>query len=80
MHTLTHTAIAATGRRASRPLAIRVLDWLVALDAGYRNARRLAAAGDDRLADMGITRQEAQEEFESRFGALDYRRPLGTRW
>jgi uncharacterized protein YjiS (DUF1127 family) len=59
MQTLTIPASAATSRRATRPLWLQLLDGLVALDAGYRNARRLAAASDERLADMGISRIEA---------------------
>jgi hypothetical protein len=37
MQTLTNTAFAAAAP-PSGPLAPRLLDWLVALDAGYRNA------------------------------------------
>jgi uncharacterized protein YjiS (DUF1127 family) len=80
MHTLTNTAYAATGRRASRSIGLRFLDWLVALDAGYRNAHKLASAADERLADMGISRDEAEAEFERRLGAVEYRRPMGSRW
>jgi uncharacterized protein YjiS (DUF1127 family) len=80
MQTLTNTAFAATGRRTSRPIGLRLLDWLVALDAGYRNAHKLAFASDERLADMGIARSEAETEFESRFGTPEYRRPIGSRW
>ena len=80
MQTLAKTAFVATGRRTARPLGLRLLDWLVLLDAGYRNAHRLASASDERLADMGITRREAEAEFEGRFGTLDIRRPVGSRW
>ena len=80
MHIIAQTTRAAAGRRHSRPIGLRLLDWLVALDAGYRNARRLADASEERLSDMGISRNEAEAEFEGRFGMLDYRRPLGTRW
>ena len=80
MQTLTNTAYAATGRRASRSIGLRFLDWLVALDAGYRNAHKLAHAADERLADMGITRSEAEAAFESPLGTPDYRRPIASRW
>jgi uncharacterized protein YjiS (DUF1127 family) len=80
MHTIAQTARAAAGRRHSRPIGLRLLDWLVALDAGYRNARKLADASEERLDDMGIARDAAEAEFEARFGALHYRRPLGSRW
>jgi uncharacterized protein YjiS (DUF1127 family) len=80
MHTIAQTARAAAGRRSSRPIGLRLLDWLVALDAGYRNARKLAEASDERLDDMGIARDEAEAAFVGRFGMLDYHRPMGTRW
>ena len=47
------------GARPAASLALRLLDALVALDAGHRAARKLATASDERLADMGITRAEA---------------------
>jgi uncharacterized protein YjiS (DUF1127 family) len=80
MQTIAQTARTAAGRRQFRPIGLRLLDWLVALDAGYRSARKLADASEERLNDMGIARDEAEAEFEGRFGMLDYRRPLGTRW
>lgn len=70
MHTIASTAYVATAA-AKRPLAVRVLDWLVALDAGYRNAHHLATATDDRLADVGVSRTEAEGAFTRRFGPLD---------
>lgn len=79
MQTIANTAYVPATRPA-RPARLRFLDWLVALDAGYRNAHRLASASDERLADMGISRTEAEAEFERRLGTVDYRRPLGSRW
>jgi uncharacterized protein YjiS (DUF1127 family) len=48
------------GARSATSLALRLLDALVALDAGHRAARKLAAAPDERLVDMGITRAAAE--------------------
>ncbi len=68
MHTLAHTARHQTRRLA--PLA-RLLSWLVASDAAWRSARKLAAMPDERLADMGITREEADAAFRRRFATRD---------
>jgi uncharacterized protein YjiS (DUF1127 family) len=54
---------AAIAPRASTGLAVRFVAWLVALDAGYRSAHALAHATDDRLADMGLTRAAAEDDF-----------------
>jgi uncharacterized protein YjiS (DUF1127 family) len=70
MQTIARTAYVATAA-AKRPLAVRLVAWLVALDAGYRNAHSLATATDDRLADMGVARTEAEAAFTRRFGPLD---------
>ena len=76
MQTIASTAYVATAA-AKRPLAVRLLAWIVALDAGYRNAHHLAACTDERLADMGVSRTEAQAEFTRRLGDLD-RAPVVT--
>jgi uncharacterized protein YjiS (DUF1127 family) len=60
--------------RSEASLARRLLDALVALDAGHRAASKLATASDERLADMGITRAEA-ETFGRRSGPAAPRRP-----
>jgi uncharacterized protein YjiS (DUF1127 family) len=70
MQTIAGTAYVATAT-AKRPLAVRLVAWLVALDAGYRNAHHLAACGDERLDDMGITRATAEAEFARRLGDQD---------
>lgn len=71
MQTIASTAYVAT-TAAKRPLAVRFLNWLVALDAGYRNAHHLATATDDRLADVGLSRTQAEDAFTRRFGDLDH--------
>jgi len=78
MQTIAKTAFVDTGTRGLG--GIWFLNWLVALDAGYRNARKLASATDEQLADMGIARSEAEAEFERRLGTLEYRRPVGSLW
>ena len=79
MQTIADTAYLPASR-TTRSAGLRLLDWLVKLDAGYRNAHRLASASDERLTDMGISRTEAEAEFERRPGTVDYRRPFGSRW
>ena len=70
MHTLT-TARPAALRTTGLGLGSRFLFWLLALDAGYRGARKLADATDSRLADMGLTRAEAEAEVLRQTGTLD---------
>ncbi|MDH3263294.1 MAG: DUF1127 domain-containing protein [Paracoccaceae bacterium] len=67
MHTLTQTARPA---RRFAPFA-RLLAWLAARDAAYRSACKLAEMPDERLADMGITRAEADAAFLGRFATRD---------
>lgn len=71
MHTIASTAYVANAT-AKRPLAVRLVAWLVALDAGYRNAHHLATCTDERLVDMGVSRAEAEAEFARRLGDLDH--------
>jgi uncharacterized protein YjiS (DUF1127 family) len=79
MTTLTATRpVAATAPRRTQGLGLRFVSWLLALDAGYRNAHRLANATDARLADMGITRSEAEAEFARHVGQAD--RPTPASW
>jgi uncharacterized protein YjiS (DUF1127 family) len=70
MHTLTVTRPAAL-RTTGLGLGSRFVFWLVALDAGYRGARKLADATDGHLADMGITRAAAEAEALRHTGTLD---------
>jgi uncharacterized protein YjiS (DUF1127 family) len=70
MTTLTIARPAAIAPRASTGLAVRFVTWLVALDAGYRGAHALARATDDRLADMGLTRAAAEDEFARFTGSV----------
>jgi uncharacterized protein YjiS (DUF1127 family) len=79
MQTIARTAF-APATRAKGPIGIRFLNWLVALDAGYRNAQKLASASDEQLADMGISRSEADAEFQRCLGTVEYRNPIGSRW
>ena len=64
----------ASATIAARPragLARRLLDRLVALDAGHRAAHRLAHATDVRLVDVGLTRAQAKTEFARHTGRVD---------
>ncbi|MCU0853379.1 MAG: hypothetical protein MUF63_00345 [Rhodobacteraceae bacterium] len=77
MTTLTATRpVAATSRPTG--LGTRFVTWLLALDAGYRNANTLAHMTDARLADMGVTREQAQAEFARHSGTVDA--PATTGW
>ncbi len=69
---------AAIAPRASSGLAVRFVAWLVALDAGYRGAHALAHASDDRLADMGLSRAAAEDEFARFTGNVT--RPATNAW
>jgi uncharacterized protein YjiS (DUF1127 family) len=64
--TLHLTAQARAPRRetlARAPFWLRALNWLAARDAAYRSARKLRAMPDERLDDMGITREQANRGF-----------------
>jgi uncharacterized protein YjiS (DUF1127 family) len=79
MHTLTAARpVAANATRRSDGLGLRFVTWLLALDAGYRNAHRLAHSTDARLADMGITRAQADVGFARHTGMAD--RPASGTW
>ena len=67
MHALTETARPA---RRFAPFS-RLIAWLVARDAAYRAACNLAEMSDEHLADMGITREEADTAFLRRFATRD---------
>jgi uncharacterized protein YjiS (DUF1127 family) len=72
----TRTVAAAATRRPTN-LGARFVTWLLALDAGYRNAHTLAHTTDARLADMGITRDEAHAEFARHIGTVDMPSRMG---
>lgn len=76
--TIARPAASAAAPRARQGLAGRFVFWLLALDAGYRNAHALAHATDARLADMGLTRTEAEAEFARQTGSVT--RPVATGW
>jgi uncharacterized protein YjiS (DUF1127 family) len=82
MTTLTATrpaaAVVTATRRHTDGLGVRFVSWLLTLDAGYRNAHRLANATDAHLADMGITRSQADAEFARHTGHAD--RPAPAPW
>lgn len=67
---LTQTATRTHAVRRTPSLGNRFVFWLLALDAGHRNARALSRATDGQLADMGLTRFGAEAEV-ARFGASD---------
>lgn len=45
-----------------------LIGWVLNLDATYRQYRKLISAEDARLADMGLTRKQANNVFYRRFG------------
>ncbi len=63
-HTARATIPATKGKTASRqPLFLRVLNWLADADCRYREKQKLAALPDERLEDIGITREESKLLF-----------------
>ena len=44
---------------AREPFWLRALNWLADRDAAYRSAQKLRSMPDERLDDMGITREQA---------------------
>jgi uncharacterized protein YjiS (DUF1127 family) len=74
--TIARPVVAAATRRPTG-LGARFVTWLLALDAGYRNAHTLAHTTDARLADMGITRDEAHAELARHIGSVDMPTRMG---
>ena len=62
--TIAHRPAAETAPRRAAPLWLRALAWLAAGDADWRDARKLAALPDHRLADMGMRREDAARAFD----------------
>lgn len=50
-------------RKTRTPLWLIILDWLAEKDSRYRQARALADMPAERLADIGLTRAEADRAF-----------------
>lgn len=50
------------------PLLLRILNWIAARDADYRQACKLRNQDDTHLKDMGITRQQANQGFSNKYG------------
>ncbi|MFT5362728.1 MAG: hypothetical protein ACI9VX_000346, partial [Dinoroseobacter sp.] len=50
------------------PLLLRILNWIAARDADYRQACKLRNQHDTHLKDMGITRQQANQGFSNKYG------------
>ena len=61
-------ALAHSAHPDTSPLLLRILNWIAAKDAGYRQATKLRGQPDERLKDMGITRQQADQGFYSKYG------------
>jgi uncharacterized protein YjiS (DUF1127 family) len=49
-------------------ILLGALNWLADRNASYRQAIELRGKTDERLADMGITREQANQAFYQRFG------------
>jgi hypothetical protein len=67
MSTLATTRPVAAPRISS--LGSRFLFWIEALEAGFGTAQ--ARKSDDRLADMGLIRSDAEAEFARNGGKAD---------
>lgn len=78
----TTTAIAPTAPATPEqaPFPLRVLNWLAEQDRLYREKRRLTALSDEHLADMGLTRQDADSAFYRRRYRDTDTRPLPITW
>ncbi len=61
-------AHSASQTRPITSFSFHPLQWLLRHDAAYREAQELKRTEDHHLADMGITRDEADTAFYSRFG------------
>ena len=64
MTTIANTRPATTARATRRP---GLLSFLLQLDASYRQSRALRRATDDQLADMGISRKAADQNFLTQY-------------
>lgn len=75
----TTTRSAATQRPAARPaFGIRSLfAWLVRQDQSFRETRKLARMDEDRLKDMGLSRDQAARDFyQTRGNGPENNKPL----
>ena len=64
------------------PFLLRLLNWIVEANRQYREKQKLQKMPDERLADMGLTRKEANTAFYrqvSRVRDLESL-PISTRW
>ena len=58
----TAEAHALRGKILARdPFWLRALNWLADRDAAYRSAQKLRSMPDERLDDIGITREQARD-------------------
>ena len=62
-------AHSATRTRITTAFSFHPVQWLLRLDAAYREAQKLKKTEDHYLADMGITRKQADTAFLGRFGS-----------
>lgn len=59
------TATTAT-RPAKTNIFLAILNWIARKDAAYREAQKLSRMSDERLDDMGMTREQANAAFYAR--------------
>jgi uncharacterized protein YjiS (DUF1127 family) len=50
-------------RKTRTPIWLKALNWLAEKNGQYRQARKLEEMPDERLADLGLTRTEADSAF-----------------
>ncbi len=63
IQTITRTLNPTSAPRRTTPLLRRALTWLAQRDAAYRQAQKLRAMPDERLDDMGLTREQVERLF-----------------
>lgn len=63
LQTITRTLNQTPAPRRKTPLLRRALNWYAERNALYRQAQKLRAMPDDRLDDMGITREQVERLF-----------------
>ena len=68
---MTYTATTAR-TRPTAPAKFSPIQWLLHLEAAYREADQLKETEDHHLQDMGITRKQADSVFYGRFGQHRY--------
>ncbi|NDW53915.1 hypothetical protein [Aliiroseovarius sp. PrR006] len=62
----TKTDTARTSMSSKTSFWLRALNWVADRDAAYRSAQKLRSMPDERLEDMGITREQTEMKLDQR--------------